>query len=271
MSTQEKKPYRSASQVDLFCKCPEAFRRAYLEKDKIPPGIALAKGKGFHSAAEANMRQKIESHVDLPAKQVGDLAVAALETEIAGGVMIDEGNASAVIDEAKYEVANLAYQHVKTQAPEYQPVHVEQTVRIELPGSSHDLLGVIDLADDRDRVVDFKTAGKKKAQSDADVNTGLTVYAAAFHVLENRLPSELRLDTIVTTKTKVERQVLTTDRGPDDFSAFAWRLNVMNAAVAAGSFSPASPMAWWCAPKWCGYYNSCPFVNPRRRLGAQGD
>lgn len=267
------KPHLSASQLDTFCRCPEQWRRRYIEKEIIPPGIASAKGKGFHAGVETNMRQKLDTREDLPPESIVDAAVAAFEAEAHGGVALSDlessRGATVVIGEAKDSVAAMAKVHAEQQAPDYQPRLIEQTVRIELPNAPHDLLGIIDLADELDRVTDFKTAGRKKSQSDADDSVQLSIYAAAFHAHTGRKPQEVRLDSVIQTKTKTDRQVLVSDRGVDDFRALANRINVVSSSIQAGIFPPASPGSWWCSPRWCGYWSTCKFVNAERAALAE--
>jgi hypothetical protein len=265
------KPHLSASQLDSIARCPEAYRRRYIEGDKIPPAIAMIVGSGMHKGAETNFRQKIESHADLPVSQIVDAAVAGFEAQAAGGVSFSAEEASRgvknVLGEAKDAVAEFATIHAKQQAPDYQPVMVEQAVRIELPGP-RDLLGVIDLLDDQDRITDFKTAGKKKSQADADDNIGLSVYAASFQSIYKRPPALVQLDTIVRTKTRIERQVVQSERSEADMAALAARINVVSRQIEAGIFPPASPGAWWCNGTYCGFFSSCRFVNAERKAKA---
>lgn len=264
-----KKPHLSATQLEMYCRCPESYRRRYIEGEVIPPGIALLKGSGFHKGAEVNMRQKIDTHRDLPVSDVVDAAVAAFEEATAGEYVLTEEEesrgATVVVSEAKDDLAEMATVHAKDQAPDYQPVAVEKRVLLELPEAPRDLLGIIDLVDDQDRVVDFKTAGRKKSQDEADVSTQLTVYAAAFVREHNTPPSELRLDCVVQTKTRTTRQVVTTQRDSADFAALAARINAVTQAIAAGSFPPALPGTWWCSDRFCGYWRTCPFVNSERK------
>lgn len=267
------KPHLSGTQLDLYCKCGEAYRRRYPEGQKIPPGMAAAKGKAFHKGAETNFRQKIESHSDLKPSDIVDAAVSAFEAEVANGVeLIGDEKArgqTVVIGETKDDLVSVVSVHATQQAPEYQPVFVEQSFTLSLPDSSRDLMGVIDLADDLRRVTDFKSAGKSKTQADADNSVQLTIYAAGHHALTGKPPSEVRLDTIVTTKTKTYRNVAASDRGTPDFQALANRIEVVNKGIDAGVFAPAMPGSWWCSPKWCGYWSTCPFVNSQRAAMAQ--
>jgi RecB family exonuclease len=269
------KPHISPSQLESFCRCPEAYRRRYLDGEIIPPGIAILKGTAFHGGAAVNMRQKIESHVDLPVADIVDAARAAFDQATHGEYQLSaeeqSRGAAIVLGEAIDDTLDMVHVHARQQAPDYQPVLVEEKLRIVLPNAPRDLLGIIDLADDQDRVIDFKTAGRKKNQADADDSVQLTVYDAAFRVRFGRAPKEVRLDAVIQTKTKTERQVVASDRSGDDFNALANRINVVTAAIEAGSFPPATPGAWWCGPRWCGYHSTCPFVNSARSRKEQGD
>jgi hypothetical protein len=259
--------------LDSYCKCGEAYRRRYIEGERIPPNVAMLKGTGFHRGAETNFRQKIETHEDLKPSDIVDAAVSAFEAELEKGVELAGDDKlrgkTAVIGETKDDLVSVVTVHAKEQAPDYQPVFVEQPFTIELPESSRDLMGIIDLGDDLRRVTDLKSAGKSKSQADADNSVQLTIYAAGHHAITGNPPTEVRLDTIVTTKTKTYRNVVSSDRGMPDFTALANRVEAVNKGIDAGVFAPATPGAWWCGPRWCGYWSTCPFVNSQRAAMAQ--
>lgn len=268
-SEQQIKPHLSASQLEMFGKCPEQWRRRYIEKHVLPPGISILKGKAVHACAEQNFKQKIETHEDLPRSQIVEIAVADFEEqsqspEFAFTAEEESRGGDVVIGEAVDSVADMASVHAQQQAPDYQPVHVEGDFRVSLPNSAYDIVGRIDLIDDRNIVADLKTAGKAKTQDDADSNVQLTVYSVGVRLLTGEPATELRYDTIVQTKTKTYRHVTTTQRGDGDLVALSNRINTVNAMIQAGVFPPTTPGAWWCGPKWCGYWRTCPYVNSQR-------
>lgn len=268
------RPHISNTQEEMYFNCGEAYRRRYVEGEKIPPGIALLVGSGTHRGAETNFRQKIETHADLPKREIIEAAVAGFEAECAGGFILSEeeesqGQAS-VVGAAKDMVAGLAECHAELQAPDYQPVAVEKKIVIPFPNATHDLVGYVDLIDDAERVTDFKTAARKKPQTAADDSVQLTIYAAAYQIETGHPPAEVRLDTLTKTK-RPGRQVLVSHRGPADFQVLINRTNVMLAGVAAGIFPPAPIGHWLCSPRWCGYWHSCPYVNPERRGAAESE
>ncbi|MBN2579136.1 MAG: PD-(D/E)XK nuclease family protein [Pirellulales bacterium] len=266
------KPHLSATQLEMFWRCPEQYRRRYIEGERIQPGVALILGKAFHAGAEVNFRQKIESHEDLPEKEIIDASAAAFDTEVAGGYVLSDEETSVgaekVLGAAKDKTIQLAGVHASEQAPDYQPVAVEHATRIVFQKASHDLLAITDLRDDKRRVVDLKTAGKKMPSNSADTSTQLTIYAAAFQVDTGVPPAEVRLD--VLTKTKIPaRQVLVSNRTQADYQALLNRVNATLAAIQAGNFTPCSPGNWVCSPKWCGYWHTCPFINSERLAAAE--
>lgn len=267
------KPHLSVSQLGVMANCGEAYRRRYVEGEKIPPSFPMLRGRAVHGGGEMNFRQKIDTREDMPADQIVDAAVAQFEAEARAGYVLtseDRGRSLASIQgEATDEVAKLARLHAVSQAPDYQPVSIETAVRVVLPSKSHDLLTVIDLVDDRDRVIDFKT--KRRATSPKDVEESLqfTAYAFARQVQTGNLPPSLVMETLVNTGGKQTRQKIATTRNSDDIAVLGARFDQAIRAKEAGIYQPAAIGAWNCQQAWCGYHSTCPFAAGRK--GAQGD
>lgn len=269
---QAERPHLSHTQLEMYWRCAEQYRRTYIEGERLPPGIALIQGKSVHAGAEHNFRQKILSHRDLPRSEIIDVAMDAFETGIAGGYVLDSDESargpSIVIGEAKDMARRLADLHAEQQAPEYQPTVVEHKATVALNGASHDLVAIIDLVDDEERLTDIKTAKRSMAQAAIDTSTQLTIYSAAWQSESGRLPAEVRFDTLVKTKTP-KRQLLRSRRTMKDIEILANRINVTLAAINAGLFPPCPTGSWCCSPKWCGYFMAgCPYVNAERVAAA---
>ncbi len=272
------KPHASPSQLGLYFKCGEAYRRRYIEKERRPPGFAMLRGRGVHSAAEHNFRQKVDSHVDLSRAEIIEAGVEGFEVGVeAEGVSLSDEEQSrgltVVKAEAKDQVARLAAGHADQQAPEYQPIIVEETMRLEL-GPSHkmDLLGVVGViveGDEAPKVVDFKTGTAKKNPADLNADVALTFYAIASSGLLKQPIKDVRLDILLDQKRGVQRQVIDQQRGTADVAVLSHRVSAFLAGVDAGIFTPAMPGAWWCSPKWCGYWADCQFVNGERTAAAK--
>ena len=268
------KGYISPSQLSTLARCGEAYRRRYIEGDRRPPGVAILRGKGVHAGAEVNFRQKIETHEDLRPEEIVEAAISSIEIAIAReGLELSEEEAGlslrSVLGSLKDATARLALLHAIEQAPDYQPKLVEKGVRIVLPNSARDLFGYLDLLDDRGRVVDFKTAGRRKKQTDADVDLALTFYSAAARILEKIETPEVRLDVLVDNKKGPSRQIITSTRDRSDYEVLANRTTNALRVIESGCFTPALPGSWYCSARWCGYWSTCPYVNSERRDAAK--
>lgn len=269
MIMADEKPHISPSQLETFARCPEAWRRRYVEGEIIPPGIAQLQGTAVHVGAAVNFKQKIDSHEDLPVNDIVEIAVDAYETGIKGGYQLSpDEDGGGYLRVAKKQVARVAELHATKVAPDYQPLLVEERVNIALPKATHDLVGVVDLVARDSKtaglwVVDHKTSTVRRRQDEADNSIQLTYYHAAAVQRKHGQVAGVRLEVLIKPSPGTpyaQRQQLHSQRGAADYSVLAARINAMLAAVAAGIFPPASPGAWWCSPKFCGYHSTCPYV-----------
>ena len=262
--TNPNKPHLSASSLGLFAKCPEAYRRRYVEDEKSKPNLAMVKGKAFHAAVEANMNAKMQTGKELP--------IAYLETMVRDNMSDGVSECDEKDDDGKEanDVASQVVFHRLHQSPDYQPTATEIPFRIELDSCGHDYVGFIDMTgtlveSGEPVIVDWKTSKKKPANNSQHDSLQLTGYFASQAAdLGNHV--ELRLDYITSGKTKRTRHLLTTRRDADDVAALAQRIHIASKTIEAGIFPPAdSAAAWWCGATWCQYHSTCKFVNPKRR------
>ena len=260
------KPHLSPSSIDTYLKCGEQFRRRYILGERIPPGIAILKGKSVHGAAEVNFKQKIASRKDLKVSDMVQAAAASFEKSVSDGLQFtpeeeSEGKAN-VLGKVKDRSIVLTQLFAASVAPQYQPALVEEKVVIEMPHSPFDLLGYIDMADDKDRIMDLKTTGKSKTQDEADQSNQLTYYAAAYQIKTGRKPSSVRLDVLVDKKTP-EHQQIETGRDFPDFERLAAKVDMVAKGIKAEVFLPPPPGSWACSQKFCGYWSTCKIRNGR--------
>jgi len=261
------KPYLSPSSLGMYFKCGEQYRRRYICGEIVPPGFALIKGSAVHSAAEENFKQKIKSHEDMSHADIVDIAAAAFEAKyIKDGVLVidEDGEKSKEVLHGEYldSTVSSAKSLADNVLPKYQPIATEEKVRLELPESSHDLLGILDLIYE-DGIQDLKNTSKKMNQADVDSGLQFTIYSALYRSKYGKMPKEIAVDNIVHkagAKKAAEYQTILTTRSECDFTALANRMNAAIHGIRSEVFTPASPGSWWCGPKWCGFYHSCPHI-----------
>jgi len=264
------RPHVSHSAMDCYLRCGEQYRRAYVLKERIPPGIALVKGSSVDAAANLNYEQKLETHEDLPEAKLLEAAAAGFEEACSDGVFLTPDEESAkdrVLGEAKNTAIGMTRVFRRDIAPRVQPKLVQPWFRIEIPKASHDLLGRIDVADAEDVVRDTKTSGKRKYQDEIDRSDQLTLYALGYRHLTGVRPTGVAMDVLVGTKVP-SSQILTSTRDESDVRVLLNKVNAMLAGVKAGSFQPAASGAWCCSPRYCGYVSDCPYFNYERKAAA---
>jgi len=258
------KPYISNSQLGMYERCAESYRRRYIEGERLAPGIALPVGSGVHAGAGKNFEQKIESHKDMSRSNIVDCSVAGFEERIeSDGIELtaDEKTVGKkkVIGQAKDKVVRLSELYADETAPEYQPIMCEKKQRVVLPGE-YDLLAVMDLADDKGNVIDLKTSKRSKTQKDVDNSEQLSFYALVYKAQFGKLPNSVRLECLVDTKTP-KRQMLESKRVDADLQVLVKRINTMINGIEKGVFMPCDKSSWICSQNWCGFYSTCPYIN----------
>lgn len=264
-----RRPHLSMTQLDMLSKCGEQYRRRYVDKDIIPPGVAAVVGKATDRSVNQNLEHKIATKELLPLEQVADTARDVLNQEWQSGVVLaDEevGRGVKVVKgEAVDKAVRLSLLHAKQTAPIIEPTHVQRKWTVEITGYPMDLFGYIDVQEGTSSVRDTKTAGKTPNANAADQSDQLTGYALAVRVLDGKAPEKVVLDYLIDNKMPVAKSFEST-RDADDFAALLHRVEVAIVALEKGVFIPARQTDWWCSARWCGYHATCRFVRQPKQF-----
>lgn len=259
-------PFISQSMMGQFYRCQEQFRRRWLEKEIIPPGIAARRGTAVHKAAAVNHLQKIASKVDLP---LGDLQDAARDEYVRvvknDGVFIPKEQAPAaakLIGDGLDSAVSLTKVYHRDLAPQIIPIMAEERQVLDI-GLEVELQGTIDVVTADGWLPDLKTAAKSKGANEAGNSLQLTFYAGLYYSKFGKWPDKLSLEILVDNK-EPKLQSLETTRTADDWLNLLLRIQIMLAQIQTGIFLPCEPSAWICSPTWCGYYQSCRYALKRR-------
>ena len=254
-------PHISPSQLGMYARCGEQYRRRYICGDIIPPNMVQIRGRSVHKARKANLRQKKETRKDLPADQVVETARDAVDADFHGEVSLDVGQ---TIGSAKGEALDSAVRLAQCDydyfQKDIQPTMVEERITVVIPGLGRDILGILDTADQHGVVRDLKTAGKSPSAGAADKSDQLTTYALLYKTAAGKLPDGVQLDTVVNLKIKPKAVASSSTRTDADLDVIVGRYHVTIKAIEAGTFVPCPSDFWMCSPKWCGYYETCPYV-----------
>lgn len=259
------------SALNDFELCGEMFRRKHIDKEPALPGTAALRGGGVHVGAQVNHEAKKKTGEDLPKKQIIDAAVAGFEEKKAkeGFRLTPEEmqiGVNPMMARTVDSVRALTGLYADAVAPRMQPDLIEQEAKLQLPNGVV-FGGRLDLSTTDGRIKDLKTSGRSKSQKDIDESLQGTQYWLLYTALKGKPPTGFDLEVLVDLKTP-KAQLLKSTRTQRDVAVLVNRANVMLNSVKAGIYAPAGVGSWICSPKWCPFWDTCPFVNSERMAAA---
>jgi len=260
------KPRLSVTQLMMFERCGEQYRQRYVLGRRIPPGFAQIRGTAVHVARETALKERIAGG-SWTAEAACDIASETVRQAFRGEVRLDEtfdrpSEAARLCEEQSIALARL---DASTVLPGVEPKHVEYRIEIEPKGWPFRLLGIIDLRDVQDTIIDAKTASKSPAAGAADKSLQLSTYSLISR-LSGQPEAALRLDYLIyTPKGHCKYKALSTRRTQEDIQILLNRFTAMVLALEKGVFLPCPPDSWQCSPRWCGYYADCAYATRLRR------
>jgi hypothetical protein len=265
------KPALHHSVLATLSKCGLQAMYRYVEGKKSPPGIALIVGTATHRAAEHSLRAKMATGHSASIEEVKEIAAKVVEDEWSSDIVLDEEEktigAAILKGEAKDDAVSLSVLHVMECEPHLNPIAVERKMRLELPGYPFDLEGTIDVEESAG-IRDRKTSSKSPTGSEVVGNVQLDFYSMMRAVIDKKPAEYVALDYLV--KSRQPKYVEVKAPAAISFEHVVRRVELAAHVFQTGAFypvDPSGPSGWVCAPKWCGYYNECPFGARRRRQG----
>jgi len=245
------KQHLSASQVNMYLRCPRQYYYRYVEGIKLPPRSAMTFGKATHSAIEFNLKQKKETREDLKLNDVQEYFAAtfeelASETEFAKdedpGQMKDEG------------IVIVSLHHTEV-APKIQPIEVEEEFIVEFENADYVFKGFIDTVDEQGFIRDTKTANRRPAKTAATQSLQLTAYALGYRLKYGEEEKGLVLDYLVRNKKPVYVPLEDT-RTQRQIDRFLNIVGYVAEGIKTKLFFP-NVTGMLCSEQWCGYWDRC--------------
>jgi putative RecB family exonuclease len=204
--------YMSPSRLNLWIRCPLAFKFRYIDGIRTPPTPNLFLGKAVHAALEYFYRQR-RAGMDLPAPAViehlhGSWDLLVVEEDMQFSSVEEEA-------ELKRQSCGLVAEYLqRLPASENRPTAVEVSVESPLidpvTGESlgMPLLGILDLVlpDANGSVIcDFKTSNRSNSPVEILHEVQLTAYAYLYRQATNSTEGGLEIRSLIKTKSpKVE-------------------------------------------------------------------
>jgi len=180
----------SPSQIKTFLGCSARWWFRYGAGLPDPPNGPLVRGRVVHEMARQYFCERLAGE-SVTMDDLTDCFEGAWERECQGASFAQDDD----LDMLKRQAAALTRKYLEEAAPHIQPAAVETRVAGAIGGVP--VQGFIDLIDISGRIIDLKTAARKPA----GVDPGYALQLATYRVLSPAASGQVRLDTLVATKT----------------------------------------------------------------------
>lgn len=249
------KPRYSQSELQLFLKCGKQWEFRYVRGLKLAPRGAMTLGSAIDRAVSANLVQKIRSRVDLGEREAleiysDDFDRRAGETEWRDEEPGEQKDLGVALLKAHHEVV----------APAIDPETVQERFLLET-SAGYELAGVIDFTERGGVIGDTKTSRTAYDPGAARRALQPALYDLAYEALRGRPSAGFRYDVLIKSgagKSPARRvQQVSAKLGQDDRHWFFETATHVHRAIRAGVAMPAPEGAWYCSPRWCGYWSRC--------------
>ena len=248
----------SQSSLNMFIRCPAQFMFRYIQGIKIPPSGAMTLGSTVDHSLDFNYKYKIDKREDRKVEEILEFFADDFDKEIQDTELKDEEDKGKIKDSG-VKVIGLYQEEI---APGLMPIDSQKEVSFNLECSPIPIVGYIDVVDEYGTVIDNKVRGKSP-QKDKITGNYLPSEAEKLQVsiyengmlAENKPPSALRIDTMVTTiKPKIIRSEVVTTH--EDLRYLDSIVRFIVKAVENEIFLP-NRQSMLCSRRNCGYCSLC--------------
>ena len=261
-SFQKRLTRLSATQLNMYLRCPQQWYLRYVKGIKIPPAGNMMQGRIYHLATADNFKQKIETGKDLEFDVLEDMFSEHWKKAIDDTDVNWEGEKPATLKDEGRLLLKCYHTEV---APRVHPKSVEeQKVKNVIPGIL-DAVGITDVIDNNNKILDHKLSAREKSQSDADRDLQATMYlwlrpeckTFIFHqVIKKRPTKNMLVRDPESPSILPYKNLVSTKRTAQQVDRFVLMIADTYKLMQTGVFPPRCD-SFWCSEKWCGYWNIC--------------
>jgi CRISPR/Cas system-associated exonuclease Cas4 (RecB family) len=240
---------------------------AYIMRLKRRPNLPMSVGSGGHQALEYNGRHKINTGLDLPPRELIDVASMFIDQHTEELETSDLKGANK--GEAKDKALAAIHVYRVRDAEKVIPAGVEVEFNLDFNEPNEEPIriinGKIDLITTKFDVIDYKFAGQMKSQGEVDTSPQLTLYGKVVKSLTGQYAKRTGLQVFLagSSKTPPDSKAIYRDpamMAPEAqerrFARLAHQFRMAEKGIRLGMFMPADD------PKtcsWCGYRDQCQY------------
>lgn len=236
----------------MYLRCPKQYEFSYVLKLPRMPSMALAIGKGGHSALEYNSRQKIKTANDIAMEDLLDIASDQIDAEASSVEDKETKTKGQTKDRA---IAGIRI-YRQRDAPQVMPAGVEVPFLLQLSEDTRPIKGFIDIIETSNKVFDYKFVSKRRSEAEVNLSPQLTLYSKVFHTVTGRYPTEVGYQQFLpgnlkeppgTEKIIRAAELMTPEAQEARFKRLEYQFAMVERGIAAGVFPPTDN------PQVCGY------------------
>lgn len=211
--------------------------------------MALAIGKGGHSALEFNAKTKIKTASDLAMEDLLDAASDFIDTEVS---TVENKVPNPRGQNKDRAIAGIRIFRQRD-APKIKPIGVEVPFYLDLntPDTMNEPIrpvkGYIDVIDSLGEVDDYKFVNQRRSQVEVDTSPQLTLYSKVYHTVTGQYPTRVgyRQFTPGNTKESPDSEVIhrspalmTPEAQEARFKRLQYQFQMVERGIKAGVFPP---------------------------------
>ena len=242
----------SSSQMNLYFQCSLKYKFQYIDRLPKPfKASGLVFGSAIHSAISWFHKKQLTGR-NAPLEKLYAIFTADwYGQKVESVIRYKEGETETAHLLLGREMLNLYYHQPRKQV---KGTEIPFTVPLVHPGNGENLginlEGFIDLLEENDSIVEFKTS--VKTMDLKDVNLQLTAYSYAYEMLYGKRPRNLRVVNFLKLK-KPKMLSLEAKQGTVDHQRFFCLAKEALKGIRSGVFFPRQ--SWWC--DGCEYAEPC--------------
>ncbi len=242
----------SASQMNLYFQCSLKYKFQYLDKLPKPfKASGLLFGSAIHSAISWFHKNQLAGR-SVPLEKLYSIFTADwYGQKVESVIRYKENETETALLLLGREMLNLYYHQPRKQV---KGTEIPFTVPLVRPGHGEhlgiNLEGFIDLLEENDSIVEFKTS--VRTMDLKDVNLQLTAYSYAYEMLYGKRPRNLGVVNFLKLK-KPKMLWLEVKNGSVDHQRFFFLAKEALKGIRSGVFFPRH--SWWC--DGCEYTEPC--------------
>ncbi|MFZ0928020.1 MAG: PD-(D/E)XK nuclease family protein [Syntrophobacteraceae bacterium] len=242
----------SASQMNLYFQCSLKYKFQYIDKLPKPfKASGLVFGSAIHSAISWFHKNQLAGR-QVPLEKLYSIFSADwYGQKVESLIRYRETETETSLILLGKEMLNLYYHQPRAQV---KGTEIPFAVPLVSPGNGDhlgiNLEGYIDLLEENDSIVEFKTS--VKTMDLKDVNLQLTAYSYAYEMLYGKRPRNLRVVNFLKLK-KPKMLSLEVKQGTIDHKRFFFLAKEALKGIRSGVFFPRH--SWWC--DGCEYTKPC--------------